>query len=347
MKATASNQSISWFYQRYRENSLELSPDFQRNPVWLQNQKEYLLETVLLELPMPEIYMVNRILPSGDSTYIVVDGQQRLRTILEFVTGELYIKNPLERFPFLRTFTDLNDQEKQKFWRYPIVVRDLEDSTDDEIRNLFQRLNKYSAVLNDQELRNAKFKGQFLKTVQQLSSNDFWTSAGIFSANDFRRMIDLEFISILLTTMIGGIYNRRDRLDEFYLMYEDEFEEVDSYVNKVTRILDLIDLVVPTLKVSRWKNKAEFYTLFLVFDDMELFNITPDNVPKLSELLSNFERQVQLAKNAPEEVDKRFVDYLDAATYGTNDKEKRVRRNRILQEYLREGLERTSRNNTH
>ena len=73
MKAIASNQTITWFYQRYKENALELSPDFQRNPVWQQPQKDYLIETILLELPVPEIYMVNRIKPTGESTYVVVE----------------------------------------------------------------------------------------------------------------------------------------------------------------------------------------------------------------------------------------------------------------------------------
>ena len=68
MKAIASNQTITWFYQRFKENALELSPDFQRNPVWQQPHKDYLIETILLQLPVPEIYMVNRIKPTGEST---------------------------------------------------------------------------------------------------------------------------------------------------------------------------------------------------------------------------------------------------------------------------------------
>ena len=123
MKAIASNQTITWFNQRFKEDSLELSPDFQRYPVWLQPQKEYLIETILLELPMPEIYMMNRITPSGESKYVVVDGQQRLRTILEFISGELGLKHALEQFKHVKTFMDLTDKEKQKcnYIRVPLV----------------------------------------------------------------------------------------------------------------------------------------------------------------------------------------------------------------------------------
>ncbi len=338
MKATASNQSISWFFQRFREDALELSPEFQRNPVWLQPQKEYLIETILLELPIPEIYMINRIDPSGESKFIIVDGQQRLRSIIEFITDELLIKDGFQSHPHVKKFSNLTDQEKQRFWRYPLVVRDLEDSTDDEIRNLFQRLNKYSVALNEQELRNAKFKGHFIKTIQKLSDNDFWTSSGIFSATDFRRMTDLEYISILITTMMGGIYNRKERIDEFYVMYEDEFEEENFYVDRFNKNTETIDDLLPAIKTTRWRNKAEFYTLFLVVDDMQITKLATDKLAAITSLLDTFEKNVQEAKNDPENAERTFLDYLDAATYGTNDKEKRFRRHQILKHFLTSNL---------
>jgi len=336
MKATASNQSITWFLQQYKKDALELSADFQRNPVWLQPQKEYLIETILLDLPVPEVYMINRIQADGESTFIIVDGQQRLRTIIEFATDELTIKEAFASHPYVKKFSNLTEAEKQRFWRYPIVVRDLEDSTDDEIRNLFQRINKYSVVLNEQELRNAKFKGHFLQTIQGLSENDFWTTSGIFSANDFRRMIDLEFIGVLLTTMIGGIYNRKERVDEFYVMYENEFEEANFYKDKFNRNIETIDDLVPNLKLTRWRNKAEFYTLFLVADDLHFSNATPEMLVRIQEKLTTFADYVQDAKSNPENAERIFLDYLDAATYGTNDKEKRIRRDQLLKKYLRE-----------
>jgi hypothetical protein len=339
VKAIASNQMISWFYQRYRENSLELSPDFQRNPVWLQQQKEYLIETILLELPIPEIYMVNRVMPTGESTYIIVDGQQRLRTIIEFLTEELVIKKRLNSFSGVKSFRDLGDQEKQRFFRYPLVVRDLEDSGDDEIRNLFQRLNKFSVTLNEQELRNAKFKGYFLKTVESLANDNFWVTSGLFSPNDFRRMIDLEFISILLSTMIGGIYDRRERLDEFYLMYEEEFDESTYYVERFRSIVRIIERVIPNIKGTRWSNKGEFYTLFLVLDEMNQLDLNSEQIAQLSNALMTFQNHIFEARSDRGTVEKQYIDYLNFITSGTNAKEIRVRRNKILREYLEQEAE--------
>lgn len=112
------------------------------------------------------------------------------------------------------------------------------------MRSLFQRLNKYAVVLNEQELRNARFRGEFLHTVEKLGEHPLWVGSGIFSPNDIRRMIDLEFISILLESLIGGIFNRRERLDEVYANYEKEFEEANYYTDRFKSILEVIDAVL-------------------------------------------------------------------------------------------------------
>lgn len=334
MKAIASIQTITWFYQRFKENALELSPDFQRNPVWQQPQKDYLIETILLQLPVPEIYMVNRIKPTGESTYVIVDGQQRLRTILEFVNLELELRKTPLNHSSVRKFTDLSDEEKQRFWRYPIVVRDLEDSSDDDIRNLFQRLNKYAFVLNEQELRNARFKGVFLKTVENLGEHSFWTTSGLFSANDIRRMLDLEYIGILLTSMIGGIYHRKERLDEFYVMYEPTFDEANHYIERFESILEAIEAILPNIRKLRWANKADFFAMFLCLDQLNPDTSDTELINKIRSGLLNFEALIQKAKNEPDQVDQKFKDYADAATVATNDKDRRLKRFRILKEYL-------------
>ena len=338
MKAMASNQNISWFNRRYKEDSLELSPEFQRNPVWQQPQKDYLIETILLGLPIPEIYYVTRINPDGESIYLVVDGQQRLRTIIEFVNNEFEVKHPIKNFPNVKIFDDLSDPEKQRIWRYPMVVRDLEDSSDEDVRDLFQRLNKYSFVLNDQELRNARFKGEYLKLVQELGEHEFWTSSGIFSANDIRRMLDLEYISILLASLISGIFNRKERVDEFYVMYDDEFEESNYYKNYFMKLLEIINSIFSDIRKTKWKNKVNFYTLFLCFDALKIDKTGKATLDKLGNALTTFEDNIEIAKISPEDSEEKYQEYFDAATYGTNDKEKRIRRHKILSDYIKKVL---------
>ena len=82
---------ISEFYRWQTEGSLKLNPPFQRNPVWSDKNRSYLIDTVLNQLPVPEIYMQVDTNENGYTKYIVVDGQQRIRAILDFIAGTFAI----------------------------------------------------------------------------------------------------------------------------------------------------------------------------------------------------------------------------------------------------------------
>ena len=83
MKYDASQQTLGWFKERYLEGNLEIRPPYQRRPVWSVRQKSNLIESILLKLPVPEIYIHTETSADGKTTYAVVDGQQRVRSILQ------------------------------------------------------------------------------------------------------------------------------------------------------------------------------------------------------------------------------------------------------------------------
>src|ERR1700730_6749101 len=85
MKHASRAQSISWFQENYKAERLELRPPFQRKPVWTDKQRCALIESVLLEIPIPEVYVQVTQDEDGVEQFGVVDGQQRLRTILQFI----------------------------------------------------------------------------------------------------------------------------------------------------------------------------------------------------------------------------------------------------------------------
>src|SRR5258708_21843358 len=85
MKHASRPQSISWFQEHYKAIRLELRPPFQRKPMWTNKQRSFLIEAILLDVPIPEVYVQVTQGDDGTEQYGVVDGQQRLRTILQFV----------------------------------------------------------------------------------------------------------------------------------------------------------------------------------------------------------------------------------------------------------------------
>ena len=88
MEFDSNTQPISWFNDRNNDGSLILKPPFQRKPIWAARQKCYLIESILLKLPIPEVYMQTVTSEDGKTTYAVVDGQQRIRTVLQFIGSE-------------------------------------------------------------------------------------------------------------------------------------------------------------------------------------------------------------------------------------------------------------------
>src|SRR5438067_1595805 len=137
MKHSSRPQSIAWFQDHYRGGRLELRPPFQRKPVWTDKQRCALIESVLMNIPIPEVYIQVTQAVDGTEAYGVVDGQQRLRTILQFVGIERQADQhgpdsanhfSLELLPALspykdKAFADLIGDARRDFFQYEICVR--------------------------------------------------------------------------------------------------------------------------------------------------------------------------------------------------------------------------------
>ena len=259
------HRTVSWFNKTFANNELELGPPFQRNPVWTDLQKAYLIDTILHGLPIPELYMQDIGDESGAEKHIVVDGQQRVRAVLDFLRGSYVLvgDDVTARWRGL-SFEQLGADEKKAFFAYKFVVRVLPPIDDEGLRRIFTRLNRNVVALNDQELRNATYWGPFIKTIQTIADEDpFWSDSGVFSANDHRRMLDHEFISELATAFLHGPQNKKEKLDHYYQLYEERFEDSDRLMNVFRTVTAEIRQLLPNLTATRWRKKSDFYTLFL------------------------------------------------------------------------------------
>src|SRR5438309_1181138 len=131
------SQSISWFQEQYKAGRLALRPPFQRKPVWTSKQRSFLIESILMDVPIPEVYVQVTQAEDGTEQYGVVDGQQRLRTILQFVgiekdedqtEGEDTNRFSLDALPQASLyknlmFADIGVEKRKAFFGYEICVR--------------------------------------------------------------------------------------------------------------------------------------------------------------------------------------------------------------------------------
>lgn len=256
------HRSVVWFKKAADSNDLVIKPPFQRNPVWSARQQGSLLDTILLEYPIPELYMQDVTEADGSQKHLLVDGQQRIRTVLAFLAGDFEIEDEGSRWHGL-AFEDLAPADRKKVFEYNFVIRLLPDIPETEVREIFQRVNRNTTTLNAQELRHATYWGPFIKLMEEISNLDFWSEAGMFSANERRRMLDIEFISELAVAVLNGLQNKKKLLEEFYQQYETTFDEEEKVRSIFNHVLGEIEQLIPNLSKTRWRKKSDFYTLFV------------------------------------------------------------------------------------
>ena len=363
MNFESGTQTISWFQKEYKEGTITLRPPYQRKPVWAARQKCYLIESILYGFPIPEIFVHETTSADGETLHAVVDGQQRIRTVLQFlglttVTAsgepepdeEEFTGFTLDKFdkgsdpsPWIgKRFAELTKEEKVKFFEYKFHIRYLKAADDAELRIMFTRLNRYLTALNAQELRHAIYTGPFAKLAEELADSEYWLKAGLMTRALIRRLGDVDFVSQLLIGVIHGPEGGSAAIvDEYYRQYEDyDIEEGIPDQRRARRLFDQtlrsIQTLFPNLQEAtelRWGNRADFYSLFIALADVIREHDTPkeQQIPNLRAVLEDFSKDVnRRLANEDAKVALEVTEYVRAVEKGVNDKARRADRHRVL-----------------
>lgn len=249
---------------------LELQPDFQRREVWSDSARVMLMDTILRDIPMPKVFVASQI--RGKNTHrIVIDGQQRLSAILAFMRDEFPLKPPYAGPAAGKVFSELGEEETDQFLSYPIDFNEAKNPTDEEVREVYARVNKYTVPLTRQELRRADYPGDFLDVSEALAVDPFFDDAKIFTPAQRRRYADVEFTSEILAAMLEGIQDKKGDLDALYQSHA-KWEKASrrKTEEEFASVLATIRLLFTTLPIesSRFRQKSDFYSLFGVILDL-------------------------------------------------------------------------------
>lgn len=329
MNYDVSLQTIAWLRGRRADGTLLISPKFQRRPVWLEPERSELMATVLMKLPFPEVY-IQTVLDThtGQEQLVVVDGQQRITSILMFIDNQISLPvNDDWQGQYLR---DLDEDQLQAFWNYKLVVRGLSNTNDAEIRDLFVRLNTNNVSLNDQELRNSRYKGHFKQAAERFADNPLFQEIGLFTARDIRRMLDVEFASELLLLTVEGVTNKKDMLEDAYLRFETEFPDEARFEYEFNATISLIRTLITPNNTTTIKTKSNFFSVYgaCLRYLRELQRASFVNVAAVQQALS----ELLDAARAGDVADKPayFAEYADAVSRAASDRGRRARREEIL-----------------
>ena len=243
---------------------LELSPDFQRRSVWSDKAKSYLIDSILRGKPMPKILISQR-LEGAKIVRVVVDGQQRLRSILSYYDGDFKISKAHSKELSTYTYSNLPDNLDKDFLKYELGVDLLFDIPYNEILDIFARLNSYTVKLQPQELYNASYLGYFKQTVYRLGYKyvNYFIEAGILTKAKVTRMAEAELCADLFVSILDKVQSNK-KIEAYYKSYEDDAGNLEEIELRFEKIMSFIGSVYPANEI-RDTNFARihlFYSLF-------------------------------------------------------------------------------------
>jgi hypothetical protein len=360
IRYTIRSREIIDLFNDIKRGRLILSPFFQRNLVWRDVHKRDFIDTILKGFPFPQIFVArgNIDVEAMTNTSCIVDGQQRMNSILEFIDGDLEVHD--------RKFDALPISEREEFLKYqvPVIDLDLRDS-DPELIEIFKRLNRTFYSLSTIERYATEYaSSEFMLVAKvlcdellpptnpendepgQINPRDYdpniskdlldWAreqdvtdyknfvlNGKIFSPYETSRMVHLMYTLNLMATNLFGFYNRNDKARDYLEEFAQQFDTKDQLIRVFDRTARLIgQLKLP--KGSMWCNKANAFTLFvMVAGELPIF--VEAGARGLKSCLDNFE------SNPP-------PNYVLAAREGVNNRQQRQERHNFLRAAVTEQL---------
>lgn len=341
-------QTISWFNDIFNRKLLNIEPPYQRRSVWNQAYRDYFIDTILLGYPAPAIFLYEEISDSGVSQYHVVDGKQRLITIFEFAKGSFSVSEKTLRIDLRgKYFDELPPDVKNVFWGYTFLIEYLSTTEESVLNNIFDRINRNVAKLTSQELRHAKYSGVFISSAEDSNQSLIENLAPNFPRIGYqsrKEMKDIEFVSqLLLLTEEGPRGYSVDELNEAFDNRDTEWEEQKDVIRNFKECTNILDSILKgdnenQIVKSRFRNQADFYSLFGVIVDLQKSKTLP-TTEKLIEVLKKFLSLVDNEKDRSKNTDiNQYYEYARTASNRTTARKERVR---ILKKFIFKNLKTT------
>ncbi len=359
----ANNEKIISLYNKLEKKQLDPKPSFQRKLVWRTKHKYDFIETILINFPFPEIYIAPGKINTKNLSIseLVVDGQQRLTTIRDYINGhDVFALNDMP----IKKFKALTDDEKEEFLAYEVSVRYLKNATSQQIADIFQRINRTEYALNATERLNARWgDSEFVCFAKQMieekldinielinytvSSNNrrfylqfFHEKNNVFTGNDINRMLSLQYILTLIATICEGEYFNRNSKVQYYIqtLFEEvpEASDIDYTLISTLKFIDKLKLD----KLSYWFNKANIFSLIIELYKYDVKAIDTkkfkNRLEKLEEDNSEYLLAIKNNKNA--KISKEHLKYIEYSREGVNGKPARDFRGKIINKMIKQSL---------
>ncbi|MCP4764559.1 MAG: hypothetical protein GY870_22480, partial [archaeon] len=248
MTAPAFNKTFIDYIRMLENNEINPNPAFQRKSgIWKKGDNINFIKTLLSGLPIPEFYI-----GEIDDEVCLFDGLQRTTALWDWYTGELQ--------GTIKQYKNLSKAELKTVNSFPFVFRDCGKIKEEVAEEIFTRLNATSYSLNKIEILNAAFSGEFISTAQELVKNKLFSSINLFPENQVKRMLDVEYILILMSTFEDSYFAGSSPIKKFVKDLDSEYENKDKFIDKFEKVCKLI-ISCKLEKGSIWTKKAALFSL--------------------------------------------------------------------------------------
>lgn len=294
---------------------LDISPWYQRRAVWTPSHKSYLVNSIFEKMPVPTIYIRHALdLENERTVKEVVDGQQRIRSLIEFKQG-LFTARHSEHSKRVK-YSDLTTAQRHDFLMSSLSVGYLIGADDTDVIEIFGRLNAVSKTLNAQEKRAAQYSGEFHQFCLREAADrlPIWRESNIFTATSISRMAEVQFTAEVAIDLIEGMtdYSTR-KIDAAYRRWDDEFSEREEVAARFERVYRAVSTLRPNLiKDTIFSRSPVFYTLVLVLDDVSRLPSSPAIERVLVDVDARFNDAREHDEAPP--IDQEFVSACTAST---------------------------------
>lgn len=263
---------------------LVLSPKFQRRGVWGTGARSYFMDTILRGYPVPPLHLRLVKNPARGMVRDVIDGQQRLRALFDFIEGNYKLSPQLDAKWAGKSYDQLEQTERDQIESYRFQIYQYQNIDDATVLEIFARINTYSVALNAQELRHGRHFGEFRQSAYSLAFKhlQFWRDGRIFTEAAIARMQEAQLSSELLVMQMDGLQDKKKSVDDFYRNLDSAWgrraapwnskirEEIPHvWLSRETsekRFSEVIDTIVETvgdqLGESEFRRVPLFYTLY-------------------------------------------------------------------------------------